>query len=357
MVAAPGCVDRSPVPSQIDAEIEPEPNCGNPTDGLLRIGEVSDELDLALHLVRVAPTAFVFEPGQAELSLEEPARRLVRGAMAQLLRQWATRERAGATSEGAPRVAELQRALDELVENSAQTGGEYRWFASESELFPIGGAFALANQEWLSFARLVRGGTNCVGQMLLMAELAGDNVEVTAVGDDGHWMNQMVSGDSEFWVDSWSDVPPYAAASSAGVLSWAEAQQLARQGEGRPTPTNLFLPDPSSERQRICTSADWEYEGEATIDQIAALPDYLPGDERELALTVFLNARVHQLYGDSARAWQLYLELHEEHCAAMNPDGPDRTVVTFCRASVTHMGRLRPDEAPCADCWWAGRDG
>ncbi len=88
MVATPGCVDRSPVASLFGAEIEPEPSCGNPTDGLLRIGQVSDELDLALHLVPVAPTAFVFELGQAELSMDEPAQRLVRGAMAQLLRQW-----------------------------------------------------------------------------------------------------------------------------------------------------------------------------------------------------------------------------------------------------------------------------
>ncbi|MFT6395945.1 MAG: hypothetical protein ACJAYU_000687 [Bradymonadia bacterium] len=251
-------------------------------------------------------------------------------------------------------VAALQADLDELVQNSAQTGTEYRWFAYESELFPIGGGIGVANQEWLSFARVVRGGTNCVGQTLLLAELAHPLVDTNdALGRDGHWMNQVGVDGTEFSVDAWSDAPPFAEGGGPGLLSWDDVLELWETSGPRPMADNLFRPSTAEAELPICTSPDWLYDGTASVEELLALPHHVPADERERALIQFLTARVHHVYGDAEGAWLAYSEFLSTSCSTMNPQNPDRTVKTFCRSSITHMRTLRPEAVPCDTCWWA----
>lgn len=344
------CIGAGTLGCRPPADQPDEFECRNPSDGIVRVDPVADPHRMALHLVQAVPLAFTAEPGD-ETGLDQETLALVRGVAAQLLVQWADEVRAAEDETGVARVQALQARLDGTVENSARTGGEYRWHTHGNELFPIGGSFAVANQEWFSFLRLIRGGTNCVGQMLLIAELVRDETEMNhAAEHGGHWVNVLGSTGSQFQLDAWSDIPPYSEQGGASVLSWEEALELAEQEGDRPMAISAFSPALATTPSRICTSSHWEYSGQADAEDVYSLTPYFPQNDGERALMTYLRARVHQVYGEDDAAWDTYEELHAQ-CDLLNFRDPNHTVLTFCRASVTHMTRLRPDEPPCGDCW------
>lgn len=331
----------------------PGPVCENPTTGLGRVEPIADPHATTLWLVRAMPEAFLTEmnevPNEWYDSAPVEVRVAIRAVFAQLFSQWVDDVRSG-LSEQRPvaRVRALEQTLRERVENSFRTGSQPLWYTHGSELFPGYTQFSNANIEWMAFGRVVRGSTNCVGKMLLLAELADADVEVNETASrDGHWINRFETKDSDgFYVDPWTGLPPYASSSApdSDVDPWeVVAETLATRTDG-PMIDEAIDPTVAPWTARVCTRTDWQYGPEVgeplEVLQSAAPPQVVAG-ERRATIVAFLEARVHHLYGHTDAALDAYDRLAAGHCLTGDGERIDPDLYPFCASGAFFAQQLR----------------